>query len=655
MESEKVTPEEVNKSNPLINFIKSSSWSIPFLALIVLLIAFSLRLINNPDIGFHLKGGQWIIENFKFPGNDVFTYTVNSHEYIDMQWLYQVLIYLVQSVFGYAGLTILNVLLILTVFYLLFRVMRFREVPISIIVLSLFLVLLVIQFRFNYSPELMSWIGIVLTLFIMEVYYYTKKKNLYFLPIVILVWVNMHGFFIIGLFMIGCYVISTWIKDKKPDLYLLKWFGIAIAATLINPYFITGATYPFHLLARLDESNIFAQTIFELKSPMAGDFANLHFELNLYYWTAGLSLLLFLVTFKKRKVHEFLILLAFFYISYVAIRNVPVFMLYSGYALALCLKDIFSMESFNKFLEKLKFANDALAYSIAIAFILLSARVVTGNYYISYGKGFDFGVGLNNSSFPVNALKHMENYGLKKRIINDMGYGGWLGWQYPNQVFIDGRLDVIQEDFYKEYLESVNNGKLAELITKYNPELVIFNHGITISWISQMTKLKDWRLIYLDENTAVFGKRTAVSHVTMNTMAEFFIGKGFRIDYTQEDIDRILAIEPGFNKSDWFAGFYKQHNQYLNMIDFALFSLDITRLIEAEMIYLNVLEKSNGKLEPHLLKELYFNLGTIYHYNKKYANALKCYELGLRYDPTNPELLRRLPEVKALKDTEVPK
>jgi tetratricopeptide (TPR) repeat protein len=65
-----------------------------------------------------------------------------------------------------------------------------------------------------------------------------------------------------------------------------------------------------------------------------------------------------------------------------------------------------------------------------------------------------------------------------------------------------------------------------------------------------------------------------------------------------------------------------------------------------------VLDKSNGKLEPDILKELYFNLGTIYHYNKNYVNALRCYELGLRYDPTNPELLRRIPGVKLLKETE---
>ena len=649
MENETPNVEEHLQENPLLKFIKSTSWSIPFIALVVLLVVFSLRLINNADIGFHLKGGQWILENFKFPGNDVFTYTVNTHEYIDMQWLYQVLIFSVQSIFGYAGLTILNVLFILTTFYLLYRVMQFREVPLPLIIITLFTILLVVQIRFSYRPELISWIGIMLTLFIMEVYYFTKKKNLYLLPIITLVWVNMHGLFMIGLFMMACYILSIWIKDKKLDLYLLKWFGIAILATLVNPYFIKGATYPFYLLTRLDESNIFAQTIFELRSPIGVGFSNLLFELRIYYWTAALSLAFFLLTYRKRKIHEFIILVAFFYTSYAAVRNVPIFMFYAGFILSLCLKDIFATEFAKKITSKLEVINDALAYSLAIAFILVSARVVTGNYYLGYGSGANFGIGLNEKSFPVGALEHLKKNNLNGRILNDIGYGGWLEWQYPNQVFIDGRLEVIKEDLYKEYLAALNNNKLADLIAKYNPQLVIFNHGVSYSWIPQMRDMPGWKIVYLDDNTAVYGKSDYLGTVSMNYIGEFFEKEGYRIDFNDDDINRILDIEPGFKKSDWFSGFYEEHNQYRELNSFALFCLDINRLKEAEFAYLNILDKSNGKLEPEIIKELYFNLGTIYQKNGNNEKALKCYKVAIKYDPFNSELQKRILDVDVKK------
>jgi tetratricopeptide (TPR) repeat protein len=231
---------------------------------------------------------------------------------------------------------------------------------------------------------------------------------------------------------------------------------------------------------------------------------------------------------------------------------------------------------------------------------------------------------------------------LDGRILNDIGYGGWLEWQYPNQVFIDGRLEVVGEDLYKEYLSAVNEGKLPELINKYNPQLVIFDHGVTYSWIPILRDLPDWKLIYLDDVTAVYGKKDYVKDVRMNYIAEFFEAEGFSINYSDADIDRILEIEPGFKKSDWFSGFYEPHKQYLNMIDFALFAMTINRLKEAEFTYLNVLDKSNGKLEYDILKDLYFNLGTIYHRNEDKVRAMKCYAIALKLDPNNEVLKQRI-------------
>ena len=507
VDEEQVEAESLSLYDKFLNYVKTSIWTIPFLTLIGLIVVFALRLINNADIGFHLRGGQWILQNLSFPGKDVFTYTVNTHDYIDMQWLYQVIIYLVQTVSGYIGMTIFNVILILAAFYFFYRIMQLREIPLSLIVVTGLLVLLAIHIRFSYRPELMTWIGVMLTIFILEAYYYNGKKNLYFLPIVMVVWVNMHGLFMIGLFVMFSYFISIWIRDKKPDLYLLKWFGIAIVATLVNPYFITGATYPFYLLTRLDESNIFAQNILELQSSFGLGETGYLFEMRLYYWASAIGAILFLSTYRKRKVHEFLIMVAFFYISYTAIRNIPIFMFYIAVIIALSLKDIGDIKQVKNFMKKIQPATDVIALTLAMIFVLAGARVVTGNYYMTYGSGIDFGVGLNEESYPVDAVRHLDSLKLDGRIINDLNYGGWLIWDYPNQVFIDGRLEVIKEELFKEYLNSFNENGLDFLIKKYNPQLIIYNHGASHQWTTQIRQMPDWRPIYADEQTAVYGRR----------------------------------------------------------------------------------------------------------------------------------------------------
>ena len=638
---ELVEDESPSLQDKFVNYVKSSVWTIPFLTLIGLIIVFALRLINNADIGFHLKGGQWILQNFAFPHKDVFTYTVNTHDYIDMQWLYQIIMYLVESVSGYVGMTIFNVILILTAFYFFYRIMQVREIPVSLIVISGLLVLLTIHIRFSYRPELMTWIGVMLTIFVMEVYYYKGNKNLYILPIIIVFWVNMHGLFMIGLFVMFSYFISIWIRDKKPDLYLLKWFAVAVLATLVNPYFITGATYPFYLLTRLDENNIFAKNIVELQSSFGLGETGFLFEMRLYYWASALGLILFLATYRRRKVHEFLIMVAFFYISYAAIRNIPIFMFYMGIIIALALKDIGDIKQVKKTMKTLQPATDVIALTMAMIFVLLAARVVTGNYYRSYGSGIDFGIGLNKESFPVDAVHHLENLGLNGRILNDLNYGGWLTWDYPNQVFIDGRLEVIKEDLFQEYLNSFNENGLDALIKKYNPQLVIFNHGASHQWTSQIQKMPDWRAIYADEQSAVYGRRDYLELKRHNSVVDLFKENELEI-ITDEEIKGILEMPVGFEKEDWLYGFYKSYPQYRNILNFALYCLEIGRVKEAQLIYLNVLKKTNGKLELEILRNIFSNLGTIYEYNKQKDLAIIAYTKAVKLDPNNEELVTRL-------------
>ena len=635
--------EESPKSNNIVlNFIKSTNWSIAFIALVVLTIVFSLRLINNADIGFHLRGGEWIVDNLEFPSKDVFTYTSTTNDYIDMQWLYQVIMYTVQSIFGYAGMTIFNILLILTAFYLLFRLMLYRKVPMPLIVLSLFLVLVTIHIRFSYRPELMTWIGILLTLYILEVYYHSRKKNLYLLPIIMVVWVNMHGLFMIGLFVMAAYLVSVLIRDKKLDMYFLKWFLIAIAATLVNPYFITGATYPFYLLTRLDESNIFAQTISELQSPFSITDGSFNFELNLYFYSAIASFALMILTIRKRRIYEFIIYAAFFYISYAAFRNIPIFMIYAGYIIAISLKDIFEIEQIRNLTSKLKPALNILQYAVAIAFILFSARIAMGNYYNSYGAGVDFGIGLNQKSFPVKAIEHMKASNLHGSVLNDMDSGGWIEWDFPGQVYIDGRLEVIGEDLYREYLNSFNAGQLVNLVNKYDPRFVIFNHGKAYQWIDQMNGLKDYMIFYLDENSIVYGKIDLVRVLPRNKLSQIFPQYDFKKEFTDEETKRLIEIQPGYDGSDWFKSFYRPYPQYREMMNLAILTLGLQSYKEAEYIYLNVLEKTNGKLEEPLLKDLYFNLGTIYHLEEKMDFAKICYEKYLQIDPSNEQIRTRL-------------
>ena len=58
----------------------------------------ALREVASPDIGFHLKAGNHILDGNGWPRTDPFTYTVTDHAYIDTSWGYQVALAVVERV-----------------------------------------------------------------------------------------------------------------------------------------------------------------------------------------------------------------------------------------------------------------------------------------------------------------------------------------------------------------------------------------------------------------------------------------------------------------------------------------------------------------------------------------------------------------------------
>jgi len=93
----------------------SIAWVVALVSGFALLALLATRYLGDTDLGYHLKGGQWILANRAFLSHDVYTYTRSSAAYLDLHWLYQVLIYAVYRAGGYVSLSLLNIALIAAV------------------------------------------------------------------------------------------------------------------------------------------------------------------------------------------------------------------------------------------------------------------------------------------------------------------------------------------------------------------------------------------------------------------------------------------------------------------------------------------------------------------------------------------------------------
>lgn len=590
------------------------------------------------DLGFHLMGGEWMIENKSFHRYDVFTYTVNQNEYIAMYWLFQILIFLIYKISGYKGLSFLTPVLVTFLFLIIFLRMNKGKIHKSISFIVISIIVLIAELRFSLRPELFSWIFLVLILFILDEYFNKNKNYLYLLPFIQVLWTNFHGIFILGWIVMVFYFLSYIFHYRKFDKEFFKYVLISILSSFLNPYFLKGVLFPFYLFTRLQEKSVFKDVIFEFASPFSKKalFLMPKTPLLLFYFFIFLSILFFILTFKKRKLHEFLILSSFLYLSYTAVRNIPLFLIAYSQILAL---------SINNFYNSIKKFLDYFVYILSFIIFLFLIRIFTNSFYYDRGGG-NFGIGLDDLTQPVGASDFILKNNLKGKILNDLNHGSWLIWSVREKVFIDGRLEVMKEKFFKKYKESFRPGGILELIREYKPDLVIFDHSYpeALFWDRDIKSMPDWRMIYADYKSVIFAHKDFAPDIPKFNFLKMIKEMGIDTTMNEEEVWKILNKKKKSWFINWLEGFYKRKEHDRKFLNFAFYAYLSLEFKCAEILYLNLLKK-----DSKYRKNIYFNLGAIYYFTGKFDKAIFCYEKVLEEEPENLKAKKIIDEIKLLR------
>ncbi len=640
-----------NISNKKIEgfYIENIIFYFSLFLIFILILFLSLRRITDADIGFHLKGGEWMLVNKSFHRYDEFTYTVNKNEYIAMYWLFQIIIYLIYKISDYRGIVIFKTIIVLLIYFIiLLRLLRYKIHPVvilSILLLSIF----PFELRFSVRPEIFTYLFLALTLFILEEYYYRKENYLFLLPFINLLWVNLHGLFILSWFVLITYLISIFIHNKKMDKTFLKYTIFSILICLLNPYFFKGILFPFYLFTRLQGGSIFKSAVTELISPWAiirrevSPFLQRQ-QIYIYYFLSVSGFLVTFIKILKRKLHEILLFVIFFILSAMAMRNIPLFLIVSIPFIGNFINDIRIRIPVKLLKTDFKICNLIFFTVIPIITIIFILKVYTNDYYFSKRTYMHFGIGIEENIHPVKATEFLCKNNLDGRILNDLNSGSWLVWKGPQKVFIDGRLEVMREEFFKKYLISFEYpGGLKKLIDEYKPDIVFFDYDASLLWYLQLKNIKDFRIIYCDINTAIYlrkGYREELKEININ---DVICNMGFDTTITEKEEWDILKIKRKNKIIRYFESLYKKQVYPYELVNLGLFAFHSDNIKSAIILHLEFLKRTNA-----VYYETYFNLAEMYLILGKYEKSLYCYKKFLEYNPRNKIAKERIKELKKI-------
>ena len=154
-----------------------------------------------------------------------------------------------------------------------------------------------------------------------------------------------------------------------------------------------------------------------------------------------------------------------------------------------------------------RWLRDGLLLLLLAATALLGARVVNDGYYIADRRQVRFGSGWNSRMLPIQATQWLSGADLDGRMLNDLGFGGYLMWRLRQPVFIDGRLEVMGEEFFNVYNAALKSpATLNAAASRYGIRWLILPYRAHAGLVYALTREPGWRLLYVDGLAAIYAR-----------------------------------------------------------------------------------------------------------------------------------------------------
>jgi hypothetical protein len=468
-------------------------------------------LFADGDTGWHIRTGEWILQHGRVPTHDLFSFTKPGQPWFAWEWGWDLIFALIHRSWGLAGVGFATVLLLGIIAVLLYKLVV-RACGNE--VLSFFVTAIALcgsSIHWLARPHLFSWLFFLIFLHLLPALQRGSKSALATVPILMVLWVNMHGAFMIGialllatacgaalesLFCQGESLLTAYRKSRP----LLRASGLCVAATFINPYTWHLHVHVFQFLSDsklLD--NIQEYQSISFHSPPA-----VFFELMLLL-AAGAAFWFL----QHGRITPALLLLMWMHLALLSARNIPLFMIIAA-PLAACWLQALLLR-----LQRMRFLNVVFtticeiceelkpmerlprAYLLSgLSTLLIALLFATG------AKGFE--AQFDPASFPIQAIPLVERSAAQRIFTYDQWADYLIYRLYPKKpVFMDGRSDFFGTPMVtatQHIIAAQYDWKIQ--LQRFGVDMVLLRPDAPLSEVLKMSP--QWALLFDDGKVLVF-------------------------------------------------------------------------------------------------------------------------------------------------------
>ncbi len=442
--------------------------------------------VKDTDFGWHYKCGEMLLKHGELCLKNDFSYFLPDYKSFYPSFLYDTSLAFVFDRFGFIGVSFLGSLVFSICAFILIKLLSgFLWVKMIAIYLIFFLSYSI--FGLGLRSQIITYLFFVLTLFLINRFNNGSKKSLYFIPLILLIWVNTHIGFFVGLILLKASFFY------KRDKFIIAIFVLSILITLLNPFGI----------------NVYKEIINHSSSSlntMIAEWTSPELWQEIIITTSTIFLLIVLLNKKSKNLYLIALTLFFSVLSLSARRNEPFF--YTVMLYVLLQENI--VQSFFKKLKFSLFASEIIL-PLFISFFVITLGFLSIPRTIKFDTNWNEYCTKGQSIYPCNADNAIKK--LSGNVYSMYEWGGFLIWRNPNiKVFVDGRMpawkDETEKSPYEVFLEIIQTKEgWNEKLAKFKTDYLLIQQGTFLDLLLQKEAQRyHWKEFYRDDLAVIYKK-----------------------------------------------------------------------------------------------------------------------------------------------------
>ena len=468
-----------------------------FIIIFALLFALATRIPIDTDTWWHLRSGDHTLAQGMIHA-DPFSFTFNGQPWINHSWGAQVVMLAFWRVAGNLGLAVSTSLLATAGMYMVYRMsagnvyLRGFALVIGAATAAVF---------WSPRPQMFSFFLSTAILYLLYLYKREKVDRLWLIPVVMVLWVNLHAGFSIAFILMGGMIagevlanlfnpggehVISWARLRKLVIVAL----VSVAVLVLNPYGLQIYGVPFQTVS-IGALQDFIQ---EWNSP------NFH-ERQTWPFIGLLLGVLGAAGASQRRLEwsDFVLVSGTAFMGLLAGRNIALFAVVATPILTYDLQSILEergwvLQTIKRPTRRMARLNVVLVTLVLVGSLAKVLLVLDGETVAEAQEMF----------LPVQATAYMLENDLTGPMLNSYNWGGYLIFHTPDEpVFVDGRTDLYGDEFLQTYLQTaVGSDGWRDTLAEYDIQTVLVEAQSGLA--RQLRDEAGWALAYEDDLAVIF-------------------------------------------------------------------------------------------------------------------------------------------------------